>query len=482
MYTCLTLRRGLSALAVATLMALALPGAALAQTPGSNDLRALIYYLDHNDQRSVQAEMRRLRAQFPGWTPPTDLNALRNQAQPEAVDVAPIWARIERGDNAGARTLIDRTRAASPGWSPDAEMLRVLDLNEGQAAFDAAHAAGDPAAAIATARRVPAIMRCDRINNAWRLADMYRAAGQRDAALETYRGIAGTCTRQSDAVATLEKANEIGSGPEMEQLFAAARRAGPANARALDEAWSRLRGGRGQAAPAAATTPRRTGTDAAVAAAPSVARPPPVQGATATGVGSGPLPVRGDPRTDEIRRLKEAGQFAQCLARSNDPRSVDVLYERSWCAFSMNRAGEALNGFTATERTGTALGAEVHRDARFGMILAYLSMNMTEAGAGLAAATNLTGRQRLEVETTILDQRGVRSFQRREFDRAINYFDALEQLAGALRRDLAMMRGYAYMNTGRDAEALDQFTRLHAQLATDDTRVALRALSARLGG
>jgi hypothetical protein len=45
-----------------------------------------------------------------------------------------------------------------------------------------------------------------------------------------------------------------------------------------------------------------------------------------------------------------------------------------------------------------------------------------------------------------------------------------------------MMRGYAYMNTGRDAEALDQFTRLHAQLATDDTRVALRALSARLGG
>lgn len=484
------MRTRLTASAFAALLMLAPAPPAFAQAPAAADLRALIYYLDHNDQRSVQAEMRRLRAQFPNWTPPSDLSTLRATGQPAGagVDVAPIWARIERGDHAGARALIDQARAAAPGWSPDAEMLRVLELNESQAAFDAAYAIRDAQGVIAAARRAPGMMRCDRINNAWRLAEMYHTAGQREAAVATYRGVVGTCSRQADAVATLEKANDVASWPEMEELFTAARGAAPGNARALDDLRARLQAGRGQRGTTApvATAPRTPAPaatrPAAQVAAAAQAPAAPMAPAAPVAQAPGALPLRGDGRIAEVRRLKEAGQWAACLARSTGPGSVEILYERSWCAYNLDRAGEALAGFAATERTGHALGGEVNRDARFGMILSYLALNMTEEGARLAASTNLTNTQRVEVETTILDQRGVRAYHLRDYDQAVAYLTALEQLTGSLRRDLAMLRGYAYLNTGRQAEAQAEFTRLHAQLATDETRAALRAVSGQVGG
>ncbi len=223
------------ALAVVFLVLFALtPTETAAQTPRPDDLRALLYYLDQNDQRAAEAELRRLRLQFPNWTPPTDLAELRAlvQSAQTTVDERPIWAKIEQGDYAGARALIEQARTAVPGWTPNPEMIRLLDLNEGQAAFDAAIARRDAAAAIAAARRWPQIMRCDRINNAWQLAEMYRQIGDREAALATYRGTAATCTRRPDAIATLEKANEIATWPQMEELFAVARAAAPTNAEA----------------------------------------------------------------------------------------------------------------------------------------------------------------------------------------------------------------------------------------------------------
>ncbi|MCB1347067.1 MAG: hypothetical protein KDK09_17895, partial [Rhodobacteraceae bacterium] len=93
----------------------------------------------------------------------------------------------------------------------------------------------------------------------------------------------------------------------------------------------------------------------------------------------------GDSRIARVRAAKERGDWAGCLAASANPRSLDVMYERSWCAYNLDRSGEALAGFTAAAQSGAALGGTVPRDARFGMILSYLNMNMTEEGARLAA-------------------------------------------------------------------------------------------------
>lgn len=491
-----------AALAVVLGLGIALAGPALpvqAQVPGTEDLRALIYYLDHDDQRSVQAEMRRLRAQFPGWTPPGDLEQLRAQAAPPAAnaDVSGIWARIERGDHAGARALIDQTRQTVTGWSPDAEMLRVLELSESQQAFDAAVARRDHASAIAAARRTPGLMRCDRINNAWQLAEMYHAAGETDTAVATYRGVLGSCTRAADVVPTLEKANEIASLDQLTSLFQTARSTAPANAQTLDPLEARLRAGRGAPAttrttPAASATAAATApsapaapataaaaTQAPVSAAPAMGAPPPAA-VPATALGS--LGLRGDARIARTRALKEAGDWGNCLAHSANPRSLELLYERAWCAYNLERPGEALAAFAAVARNGGGLGAGVIRDANFGLTLAYLSHSMTEEAARVAAATNLERGQRIEVETIILDQRGVRAYHLSDFDQSIAYLDALETLTGTLRRDLAMLRAYAHMNLRNIDTAREQFTRLHNQLATPETREALQSLAGMASG
>ncbi|MCA2013456.1 hypothetical protein LCM17_18335 [Cereibacter sphaeroides] len=485
------LRPLLAATATALALTLTLPAPAMAQEPGAEDLRALIYYLDHDDQRSVQAEMRRLRSQFPRWTPPADVTELRARTQTATVtvDVQPIWGRIERQDYAGARSLIAEARARVPSWSPDAEMLRVLETNEQQAAFDAAYQRRDPAAALAAVRRVPALMRCDRINNAWRLAELYQQADQASSAVATYRGVLSSCSRSSDVIPTLEKANDVASWDQMTELFALARQTGPGNAGQLDTLETRLRAGRGgrvattartstttaAAAPAAAPAPRASAAPAApVASAGSAIAAAPVS--------TGSLPLRGDGRIARVRALKEQGNWGACLAESANPRSIEILYERSWCAYSLERTGEALSGFTTTVQRGQGLGAEVGRDARFGMTLAYLNMNMTEEAARIAAATNLTQTQRVEVESTILDQRGVRAFHQREYTQSIAYLTALEQLTGTLRRDLAMLRGYAYLRNDQPQQALAEFQRLDGQLSTDETRSAIASVRGILSG
>lgn len=481
-------KRVMMVTALAVGMTFSVPGAGFAQDPSVEELRALIYYLEHDDPRSVQAEMRRLRAAFPRWTPPSDLNELRalGQQQSAGVDERPIWARIQRNDFAGARALIDQGRASSPSWTPSAELLRTLELNESQAAFEQAYSARDLSGAIAAVRRTPTLMRCDRINNAWRLAELYQAASQNSNALTTYRGVVTSCSRLSDVTATLEKANDVASNEELTGLFDIARRNSPGSRAQLDQLETRLRAGRGQRPRAGATAAPQAAETAPRATAPSTPRPraqaPAAPAATAeapvpsNSVPAANMPVRGDRRISRVRALKEQGNWAGCLAASANPQSLDVLYERSWCSYNLERGGEALAGFTATARRANALGGNVPRDSRFGMILSYLSMNMTEDAARLAAATNLTRTQRVEVESTILDQRGVRAYHQREFVQSIAYLNALEQLNGNLRRDLAMLRAYAYLNSDQHDQALAEFTRLNDELATNETRAALQSI------
>ncbi len=459
---------------------LAGPGA-WAQTATQADLRALVFYLQQNDQAAVQAEMRRLRRAFPDWRPPADLSELLAPAQGTGnagPDVAGVWQRIERQDFAGARQLIDQNRRTHPDWSPDAEMLRVLELNEAQAGFDRATAARNAPEAIAIARRTPQLMRCDRINNAWRLAEMYKLAGQRANAVATFRSTVTSCPRQADMEPTLEKANEVATPAEMAELFAAARAASPAQPERLNALEARLRAGRGGSS-APVTTTQAPGTAApARQAAPTPAAAPVAVAAspvTATHSPMRSLPLRGDNRVAATRSAKEAEAWGRCLANSSSPRSLELLYERSWCALAHDRPAEALAGFAAVAERGNALGGNVPRDARFGLALAHLSLQMTEEGARIASGAPLSESQRREIEILVLDQRAVRAYRLGEHRQAIAMFNALEQTQGSLRRDLAILRAYAYLNSGQRGLAHEQFELLHSQLATPETRAGLNA-------
>ncbi|MCC5962514.1 MAG: tetratricopeptide repeat protein [Rhodobacteraceae bacterium] len=456
------------------LCALLLAACLLPSTPmlaqSNDDLRALRYYMQQGDQAAAQAELRRLRIAFPDWTPPSDLNELLAPESHGAVDEAAIWRQIERRDHDGARDLIDQGRRRVAGWTPPSDMLRVLETNEAQDSFDAATGARDATRAIAIARRSPHLMSCERINNAWLLADMYVLAGQKGPALTTYRNTVQSCPRYAQMQTTLEKASGVASEAEMRELFQVAHSANSGAKEQLDQLQRRLLGGGGGAAQTASQAPAESSAPAPspqpASASAQPARPAP-------DIGS--LPLRGDNRISEVRRLKEQEQYARCLAASQSPRSLDVLYERSWCAFGHDRPTEAMTGFQAAARAGDSLGANVRRDAHYGLALAYLSMNMTEQAAQVASQVRLNESQHNEVEAIVLDQRGVRAFRAGDYRQAVGYFNAMEDITGSLRRDLAILRAYAYLNSGQRGNARSEFERLHSQLATSETRQGLNA-------
>lgn len=471
-----------------------LPAAVAAQTPDERDLQALRFYISENNEQAIQSEMRRLQLQFPGWTPPDDLDVLQRDVPGEVIDE--IYRLIADEDYQGARDKMEETNRLYPDWSPSTELLETLSLSEAQSEFTAAVEAGNAQAAIRIARASPSLLRCERVNNAWLLADQYKAVDDPAAAMIVYRGIADSCADADMLTATLEKSADIATVAQLSELADTMRGQVPAAAERLTAVENRLRAGLDAG-------PRAVTGDGAL--------PAPVPGSPAvTGDGSGAViaSLRPAPRPEGLsdrrratpaprqagpagttsrassggagsglsRSLQSAadrGDWRGCLALSANATRPDAVSQRGWCAFNAGRPMQALRDFRdAANRGGTAV---LRRDSRYGLALTMMRLNMVDQAAAVAASTDFTRDQRLEVESEILDARGVAAFQRGDYRRAIAYFDELERLTGRVRRDLAMLRGYAYMNSGQRNRAVEEFRRLHGQLATPETRRALSA-------
>ncbi len=469
--------------ALALLMLLPAPLAWAQTAPGADDLRALLYYFDASDTAATDAELRRLRAQFPQWTPPADLSTLRATGGGPQLDQ--IYRRIEAGDVAGARAAIAAAQSSFPSWSPPDELQRLLRTTEDQIALDTTLSQGNLGQALDLIRANSELLRCNRINNAWRLAELQISAGNPAAALGTYRAVVATCPAFADVTSTLEKARLAASDAEFSVLLNAARQRFPNQAAALNALGAKLLNQSSvspTASPTVPAAPTPAAPPKASAAPPTPSRPAPAPAASVAvpmavvppvATGLGVLARSGDGRLSAVRAAAKAGSFTDCVAKSVRPKSLEVAYERAWCVYNLDRTMEALALFGAV--ASGMRDATVVRDARFGMALAYTKLGMTEDAARLSAATPFTAEQRQDIEAIILDQRGVRAYQRQEFKRAIAFFDALEGLQGTLRRDLAILRAYSYLELGERGTAKGLFSALHRQLATDETRRGMAA-------
>lgn len=466
-------------LAILLLGAVQLTAPAFAQsTPDNEDLRALRFYVENNEQSSIDAEVRRLKAAFPGWSPPADMSNLM-QLQPTK-EVADIYARLARGDIEGVRRVMQSTKARYPSWEPPADLARQIDVVEAQNEFDRAVNTRNADEALRIGKRVPSLFRCDRINNAWNLAELQTASGNPSRALAAYNQTVRTCTTIPDIVATIEKADTVTSEAQLNNLVDVAKQRFPAHSAKFNALNERLLAGRGvrpAAAIAAAPVAPAVATKAAPAPVPRAAEPVVERQSVVAQPSSSPslssLPRTGDSRLGQTRAAKDANRFDDCLALSAGPRSLDLAYERAWCAYNMDRTLESMAYFSAAAQAG--LGGTVTRDAQFGLTLSMLKQNMTEDAANISARTNFSDQQRREIDVIILDQRGISAYNKKDYAAAVEYFDALEQAKGSLRRDLAILRGYAYLNLGDKDSARAQFQALHDVLATKESAAGLKA-------
>lgn len=475
----------LTVLALVCAQALALP--AMAQVPSQNDLQALRYYLQEDNQQAIRSELRRLQMQFPEWSPPADPSALFETRGPENIDR--IYRLIEAEDFDGARALIEQTDSAFADWSPPQEMLELLNISEAQIDFSAAVAGNRAQVAIGIARGIPAILSCERISNAWDLADMHLVVGDTTAALNVYRAVLRSCSAAEIVIATLEKADAVASLEQLAEFSDIAQEQAPAAEARIRQVEDRLRAGRqvparwgngeqiialgseGATAPVAADSPRPqprpdTPPSAPATAAPSAAAPPTAPAAAAPSSQA----ARG---VSAVQAAADRGAWADCLALSTGSAQIAVIYQRGWCAYNADRTMEAIAAFRDAAARGTS--DTMRRDAQYGMLLSMLRLNMTEDAARISANAPLTREQRVEVEGQILDQRGVRAYERNEYARAIGFFDAHAELTGIIRRDLQLLKGYALLNLGQREAARAIFTRLDRQLSTRETRAAINA-------
>ncbi len=447
-----------------TLAFVVLASQAGAQTaPPPDELLALNFYVQQGDTAATEAELRRLQLKYPQWQPPADLTRLSGGGP--TAEVEAIYRLIGTGQLRQAREAIAKAEAAHPGWHPPEDMLALIATAEGQAALDKALAGNDLNRAIEIASGTPGLLRCDRINNAWRIAEAQAAALRPADAVATYRAVVSACTDFNDLTATLEKADAVASDAELAALFLLVEGRFPARKADLSALSLRLLAGRGE-----------TAAPPAVAAAPAADAPAPA--ATPSAPATAPAPAAGSDGgggggAGAVRAAAASGNLARCLALSEGAKSAAVVYERGWCAYNLDRPMEALAAFR--QAAEGRLDKTQIRDARFGMALSYLKMHMPEEAARLAASTDLTHEQRVDIEGQILDQRGVAAYKKRQFRKAIGYFNALEEVRGNLSRDLAVLRAYAYLNSGNRAKAHALFLQLHDELATEETSKGLSA-------
>ncbi|SFD84250.1 hypothetical protein [Roseivivax sediminis] len=489
MHTALTrFRPALTVAAIAGLL-LAAGAPVQAQTPSEADLEALRFYIEEDNEQAIRSEIRRLQLRYPDWTVPDDLTNLQRDVPSDTIDR--IYDQIAAGDFDSARETIGQTTQSYPDWSPSAQLLQALTIAEAQARFTEAVEGSDPSTAVRIARSNPGLLRCERVNNAWLLAEQYQSLDENSAALEVYRSTIRSCTDADILVATLEKAAAVASVAQLAELSDAARQQAPGAAERLTAVQTRLRAGieatGGAPDPGAASSGNGSASapltsieveEVPTATSPTTSLRPAARPAalsrprTASPPARSSAPQGGSPGVlSQARQAADRADWSRCLALTANSSHGAVLSQRGWCALNANRTMEALTDFrAAAQRAPTA---ENRRDSAYGMALAMLRLNMVDEAAAVAARTHFTDAQRLEIEGQILDKRGVAAYERRDYRRAIAYFNELERVTGVVRRDLALLRGYAYLNSGQRTAARAEFQRLHNQMATPASRRAL---------
>ena len=447
-----------------------------ADAPTRKDLLALQFYASSDDQNAVQAELTRLQSVFPNWSPPNDLAKLFQRDADLGKLIDRIYVEIAEERFEAARTTIQETELAFPEWQKPDEMMQLLRVSEAQKAINAAWKMDDLGTVVAITTQEPGLLTCERVNNAWILAEAYLRTGREENARAVYSAIIGRCDEKSILVATIEKADPILSERELTTMVAEARASLPNHEADFVALEKRLLAGR-------TTGPAQRAMHAGTSRAPAKSLRPVERTFERVALAQArnespsalqrPVPAAFTGVSDALYQAVETAAWQRCLELTHGNTTPSVLAQRGWCAYNAERPLEALSAF----RTAHAAMApsDEQRDTGYGILLAMLKLGQTDLVARDAMRMPLTHDQRVEIEGQILDRRGVAAFEAGQHEQAIAFIEEHKRITGSIRRDLEMIRGYALLNLGRRQEARAVFETLHAQLATQRTSAALRA-------
>ncbi|WP_156418291.1 hypothetical protein [Aureimonas sp. D3] len=161
-----------------------------------------------------------------------------------------------------------------------------------------------------------------------------------------------------------------------------------------------------------------------------------------------------------------------CGGAEIDPSTLspEAAMARGWCLLDLNRPREAAGAFESAARRGEG---RTRQDASYGESLAYLRLGVGDRAAIAATRSLQPAARRIELDTAILSARATSAF---EAKRPVETLQALDERAriASERLDLMVLRGYAYLELRRWADARQVFS----AVARTGNREGVRGLAA----
>ncbi|MBZ6077777.1 tetratricopeptide repeat protein [Microvirga puerhi] len=193
------------------------------------DESALRYFASQGDTRRVDAEIARLRALYPDWTPPADLSQLVGGgaggpvSDPEADR---LWGLYTENRFSEARAAIAARQSADPQWKPPPDLVAALDVSEARRRLVNASDNNQWRTVLSIATETPALLTCANVDSLWRVAEAFAKTNQTNRARDVYTYLLTNCANPAERLGTLQKALTLLDGQQVTDLLRFERKGG----------------------------------------------------------------------------------------------------------------------------------------------------------------------------------------------------------------------------------------------------------------
>ncbi|MGE7370588.1 cellulose synthase [Neorhizobium sp. NPDC001467] len=180
------------------------------------DESALRYFAARNDQARLQAEISRLRALYPDWTPPADPLAVPQNGDPQ---LEAMWRLYADGRFAELRRAIADRRTANAAWQPPADLVERLDVAEARARLVNASDLKQYQTVVEIGAATPALLTCSEVDVLWRISEAFAQTDRNARAKDAYGYVLKNCSEPRERLATVQKASAVLDYADMQDLL-----------------------------------------------------------------------------------------------------------------------------------------------------------------------------------------------------------------------------------------------------------------------
>ncbi|TPN81820.1 tetratricopeptide repeat protein [Mesorhizobium sp. CU2] len=181
------------------------------------DETALRYFASKGDTKRLNAEIARLKALYPDWTPPENPLAVRKEGDPQ---LDQMWKLYSDGKLPELRKAIADRQTAQAGWQPPADLMQRLAVAEAREQLVNASNLKQYDAVIRVGSTNPSLLTCGDVDVLWRVAEAFASTKREDRAKDAYLYILNNCKKPEERYATVQKALPLLSRQNLDLLLA----------------------------------------------------------------------------------------------------------------------------------------------------------------------------------------------------------------------------------------------------------------------